>query len=122
MSLNILCIKADYSHDASAWGRRIFDTDEIDIPLQAEVHSKLYVQKEDLELEDVLIDFMTRDREKLKELGLWDVIYDKGEIKGQVLLNQMGFYYLYTDVNESLKLYVRMLNFLFPLKKSIVCK
>ncbi|XP_023347919.1 uncharacterized protein DDB_G0290587, partial [Eurytemora carolleeae] len=69
---------SDYGHDASAWGRRIFDTDEIDIPLQAEVHSKLFVQKEDIELEDVLIDFMTRDREKLKELGLWDVIYDKG--------------------------------------------
>ena len=70
--------QADYGCDASAWGRRIFDTEEIDIHFEPDtVTSKVFAKKEDIEYEETLKDLLTCDEEKLKELGIWDKIYDK---------------------------------------------
>jgi hypothetical protein len=41
------------------------------------VSSKVFTKKEDIEYEESLKEMLTCDEEKLKELGIWDKIYDK---------------------------------------------
>jgi hypothetical protein len=41
------------------------------------VSSKVFAKKEDIEYEETMKEMLTCDEEKLKELGIWDKIYDK---------------------------------------------
>ena len=59
--------------DASAWGRRIFNDEEIDF-LEGEELFKKFAS----EIEAGNENFCT-DREKLQKLGLWDTIFNSGQ-------------------------------------------
>ena len=61
-------------HDASAWGRRIFNEAEIDAVDEEELHTKYAV----IETEEGRKYISCTDRDKLLEVGLWDMVYNSG--------------------------------------------
>ena len=69
--------------ESSAWGRRIFNDEEIDGEEEAEVKSKFMQEAEEDEEEENRFERTTvtcTDRDQLQKLGLWDHVYDSGLI------------------------------------------
>ena len=69
--------------ESSAWGRRIFNDEEIDGNEEVEVKSKFMQDQEEEEEEEGRFDRTTAtctDRDQLQKLGLWDHVYDSGLI------------------------------------------
>ena len=63
-------------NDASAWGRRIFNEDEIDA-VDEEDFLVRFTEIAETEAEKSYISCTDRDR--LLKLGLWDMVYNSGK-------------------------------------------
>jgi hypothetical protein len=71
------------SSGTSAWGRRLFNDEEIDAREDGDGVKSRYLEQDEEEEDDEertrTIEVCT-DRDQLQQLGLWDCIYDSGII------------------------------------------
>ena len=64
--------------DASAYGRRIFNDEEIDADMEESLFQNMMSLDKPL---DAIKHIACKDREKLQKLGLWDIVYNKGKCR-----------------------------------------